>query len=145
MTTIFNVEKCDAYRWKADKILVSTVCITVLYLIWLRSKVQTRLRRIFSKVQNFWPSFLLKLWRQFRFFSNKLIFFNQIPLFVSFQVYECLKVSKFVRNTIKNSDLSTFSKFFDRTLPSPIDGIIRNFKLLKNFFSDVFGLYSWTR
>jgi hypothetical protein len=108
MTTIFNVEKCDAYRWRADKILVSTVCDTVLYLIWLRSKVQTRLRRIFSKVQNFWPFFLLKLWRQFRFFSNKLIFFNQIPLFVSFQVYECLKVSKFVRYTIKNSDFFIF-------------------------------------
>ena len=57
MTTIFNVEKCDAYRWKADKILVSTVCVTVLYLIWLRSKVQTRLKQIFSKVQNFWPFF----------------------------------------------------------------------------------------
>ena len=111
MTTIFYVEKCDAHRWKADKILVSTVCNTVLYLIWLRSKVQTRLRRIFSKVQNFWPFFLLKLWRQFRFFSNKLIFFNQIPLFVSFQVYECLKVSKFVRNTIKNSDFFYFLNF----------------------------------
>ena len=41
---IFIGENCNAYRRKADKILVSTVFGTFLWVEWFKSKVQTQMR-----------------------------------------------------------------------------------------------------
>ena len=53
MTTIFNVEKRAAHRWKVDKIIFTSVCSTFYYVIWFRRYKQKQKDKTYSEKPHF--------------------------------------------------------------------------------------------